>query len=86
MPQTFIRNNAQGLICSNEIHDPFEFPLLGIKWIENLGLSIGQSLSVTMAMERSFGEKGLTDFDKLEKQEYCKAFRQKLDIKEKVWG
>ena len=32
--------------------------------LRKLDLSIGQSVSVTMAMERSFGEIGLADFGK----------------------
>ena len=65
MSQKLIRNNRQKLICSKEIKCLFEFGLFGFKWTKGLGLSIGQSESVTMAMERSFGEKGLADFDKL---------------------
>ncbi|MEQ8323281.1 MAG: Rv1355c family protein [Vicingaceae bacterium] len=39
---------------------------LSQKRVGIIGLSVGQSVSVTMAMERSFGEIRLADFDKLE--------------------
>ena len=60
MLQTLIKNSAQKLICGEEIKSPFDMPFLRIKSMKDLGLSIGQSVSVTMAMERSFGEKGLS--------------------------
>lgn len=40
--------------------------LLATKKVGVIGLSVGQSVSVTMAMERSFGELRLADFDTLE--------------------
>ncbi|PTS92450.1 hypothetical protein DBR11_26970 [Pedobacter sp. HMWF019] len=43
-----------------------ERDLLGKQKIGVVGLSVGQSVSVTMAMERSFGEIRLADFDVLE--------------------
>ncbi|TCD01051.1 Rv1355c family protein [Pedobacter psychroterrae] len=43
-----------------------ERDVLGRQKIGVVGLSVGQSISVTMAMERSFGEIRLADFDLLE--------------------
>ena len=43
-----------------------ERDLLGRQKIGVVGLSVGQSISITMAMERSFGEIRLADFDTLE--------------------
>ncbi|MBC7485400.1 MAG: Rv1355c family protein [Cytophagaceae bacterium] len=43
-----------------------ERDLLGKQKIGVVGLSVGQSISITMAMERSFGEIRLADFDVLE--------------------
>jgi tRNA A37 threonylcarbamoyladenosine dehydratase len=43
-----------------------ERDLLGTQKIGVVGLSVGQSISITMAMERSFGEIRLADFDTLE--------------------
>ena len=43
-----------------------ERDLLGKQKIGVVGLSVGQSISITMAMERSFGEIRLADFDTLE--------------------
>jgi hypothetical protein len=43
-----------------------ERDLLARKKIGVIGLSVGQSIAVTMAMERSFGEIRLADFDSLE--------------------
>ena len=43
-----------------------ERDLLARKKIGVIGLSVGQSIAVTMAMERSFGEIRLADFDALE--------------------
>ncbi len=45
---------------------PDERDLLATKKIGVVGLSVGQSVSVTMAMERLFGEIRLADFDVLE--------------------
>ena len=45
---------------------PAEKEALSKKKIGVMGLSVGQSISVTMAMERSFGELRLADFDVLE--------------------
>ena len=43
-----------------------ERDILGTKKIGVVGLSVGQSVSITMAMERGFGEIRLADFDLLE--------------------
>ncbi len=43
-----------------------ERQLLSTKKIGVIGLSVGQSVSVTLAMERSFGELRIADFDELE--------------------
>ncbi|WP_214228171.1 Rv1355c family protein [Pedobacter sp. B4-66] len=43
-----------------------ERDILGKQKIGVVGLSVGQSISITMAMERSFGEIRLADFDVLE--------------------
>jgi molybdopterin/thiamine biosynthesis adenylyltransferase len=43
-----------------------ERDLLNTKSIGVIGLSVGQSASVTMAMERTFGEIRIADFDQLE--------------------
>jgi molybdopterin/thiamine biosynthesis adenylyltransferase len=43
-----------------------ERALLATKKVGVVGLSVGQSVAVTMAMERSFGELRLADFDVLE--------------------
>ncbi len=43
-----------------------EKQLLATKKVGVVGLSVGQSVAVTMAMERSFGEMRLADFDVLE--------------------
>jgi hypothetical protein len=43
-----------------------EHTLLGQKAIGIIGLSVGQSVALTLAMERSFGELRLADFDTLE--------------------
>lgn len=43
-----------------------EADILGTKKVGVIGLSVGQSVSVTMAMERGFGEIRLADFDLLE--------------------
>ncbi|MFZ6051110.1 Rv1355c family protein [Halocola ammonii] len=43
-----------------------ERDLLGSKKVGVIGLSVGQSASVTMAMERTFGEIRIADFDNLE--------------------
>ncbi|PST83546.1 hypothetical protein C7T94_13420 [Pedobacter yulinensis] len=45
---------------------PEERDILGKQKIGVVGLSVGQSISITMAMERSFGEIRLADFDLLE--------------------
>ncbi|WP_129714929.1 Rv1355c family protein [Pedobacter sp. SYP-B3415] len=45
---------------------PEERDKLGRQKIGVVGLSVGQSISITMAMERSFGEIRLADFDLLE--------------------
>lgn len=45
---------------------PEERDLLGKQIVGVVGLSVGQSVSVTMAMERGFGEIRLADFDILE--------------------
>lgn len=49
---------------------PEERELLATKKIGVIGLSVGQSVSVTMAMERIFGEIRLADFDILELSNY----------------
>jgi len=49
---------------------PEEKDLLAQKKVGIIGLSVGQSVSVTMAMERSFGEIRLADFDILELSNY----------------
>ncbi len=43
-----------------------EQEILSTKTIGIIGLSVGQSIALTMAMERGFGELRLTDFDTLE--------------------
>lgn len=45
---------------------PQERDILGKQIVGVVGLSVGQSVSVTMAMERGFGEIRLADFDLLE--------------------
>ena len=65
MLQTWIRNNVHGLFYGKKNKRVDESLHLGFKSTKDIALSIGQFISVTMAMERSFGEKGLTDFDKL---------------------
>jgi molybdopterin/thiamine biosynthesis adenylyltransferase len=45
---------------------PEEFGVLSKKKIGVIGLSVGQSVSLTMAMERIFGELRIADFDELE--------------------
>jgi nitroreductase len=45
---------------------PTEYDLLSHKKIGIIGLSVGQSIALTIAMERSFGEIRLADFDVLE--------------------
>jgi molybdopterin/thiamine biosynthesis adenylyltransferase len=45
---------------------PAEERVLGQKKVGLIGLSVGQSVAVTMAMERGFGELRLADFDSLE--------------------
>lgn len=45
---------------------PEEKEILSRKKVGVIGLSVGQSIAVTMAMERSFGELRLADFDILE--------------------
>lgn len=45
---------------------PGEREILSKKKVGIIGLSVGQSIAVTMAMERSFGELRLADFDILE--------------------
>ncbi|MCR6638730.1 MAG: Rv1355c family protein [Sporocytophaga sp.] len=49
---------------------PEERDILAQKKVGIIGLSVGQSVSVTMAMERSFGEIRLADFDILELSNY----------------
>jgi molybdopterin/thiamine biosynthesis adenylyltransferase len=49
---------------------PEERDILARKKVGIIGLSVGQSVSVTMAMERSFGEIRLADFDILELSNY----------------
>jgi molybdopterin/thiamine biosynthesis adenylyltransferase len=49
----------------NKITDE-EQALLATKKVGVIGLSVGQSVSLTMALERSFGEIRLADFDTLE--------------------
>ncbi|HET7818575.1 MAG TPA: Rv1355c family protein [Bacteroidia bacterium] len=49
---------------------PEEKAILATKKIGVMGLSVGQSVSVTMAMERVFGELRLADFDILELSNY----------------
>ncbi|MDB5005226.1 MAG: Rv1355c family protein [Mucilaginibacter sp.] len=43
-----------------------ERDILGTKKIGIIGLSVGQSIALTLAMERGFGELRLADFDELE--------------------
>ena len=45
---------------------PAEQEILATKKVGLVGLSVGQSVAVTMAMERGFGELRLADFDALE--------------------
>ncbi len=45
---------------------PEEREVLSLKKIGVIGLSVGQSIALTMAMERTFGELRLADFDVLE--------------------
>jgi len=45
---------------------PAEEQILAQKKVGLIGLSVGQSVAVTMAMERGFGELRLADFDELE--------------------
>ncbi|MES2727265.1 MAG: Rv1355c family protein [Bacteroidota bacterium] len=45
---------------------PEEREVLSLKKIGVIGLSVGQSIALTMAMERTFGELRLADFDLLE--------------------
>lgn len=45
---------------------PAEEKILARKKVGLIGLSVGQSVAVTMAMERGFGELRLADFDSLE--------------------
>lgn len=45
---------------------PAEQKILATKIVGLVGLSVGQSVAVTMAMERGFGELRLADFDELE--------------------
>lgn len=49
---------------------PEEESILAAKKIGVIGLSVGQSIAVTMAMERIFGEIRLADFDILELSNY----------------
>lgn len=49
---------------------PEEKEILAQKKVGVIGLSVGQSVAVTMAMERVFGEIRLTDFDILELSNY----------------
>lgn len=45
---------------------PIEQEKLSTKKVGVIGLSVGQSISITMAMERTFGEIRIADFDELE--------------------
>ncbi len=45
---------------------PQERAILSRKRVGIIGLSVGQSIALTLAMERSFGELRLADFDRLE--------------------
>ena len=45
---------------------PIEQDKLSTKKVGVIGLSVGQSISITMAMERTFGEIRIADFDELE--------------------
>src|SRR5207253_859960 len=45
---------------------PEERTVLSTKKIGVIGLSVGQSIALTLAMERSFGEIRLADFDTLD--------------------
>lgn len=56
-----VRTNRNHYKITPEEHD-----VLAGKRIGLIGLSVGQSVAVTMAMERSFGELRLADFDDLE--------------------
>ncbi len=56
-------------VRSNRNHykiSPEEQEVLACKKVGLIGLSVGQSVAVTMAMERGFGELRLADFDTLE--------------------
>lgn len=56
-----VRTNRNHYKITREEHQ-----LLATKKIGLVGLSVGQSVALTMAMERSFGELRLADFDVLE--------------------
>jgi len=57
----FMRTNRNKYKITDE-----EEEILSTKIIGVVGLSVGQSVSVTMAMERTFGELRIADFDELE--------------------
>lgn len=57
----FLRTNRNWFKISPEERDRLSTKKIGL-----IGLSVGQSVSLTMAMERSFGELRLADFDTLE--------------------
>lgn len=57
----FMRTNRNKYKITDE-----EEEILATKRIGVVGLSVGQAVSVTMAMERSFGELRMADFDDLE--------------------
>jgi molybdopterin/thiamine biosynthesis adenylyltransferase len=56
-----VRTNRNQYKITREERD-----LLGTKKIGIVGLSVGQSIALTLAMERSFGELRIADFDDLE--------------------
>lgn len=57
----FMRTNRNKYKITDE-----EEEILATKIVGVVGLSVGQAVSVTMAMERSFGELRMADFDELE--------------------
>ncbi len=57
----FLRTNRNNYKITDE-----EEKVLSTKRVGVIGLSVGQSVSLTMAMERTFGELRIADFDDLE--------------------
>jgi molybdopterin/thiamine biosynthesis adenylyltransferase/nitroreductase len=56
-----VRTNRNQYKITKQERDKLSSKLIGI-----IGLSVGQSIALTLAMERGFGELRLADFDKLE--------------------